>query len=110
MGKLLYSDSDIEIEFDDRALSHLQIVIGAKLRRKESFFFSWRDDPSSGNGRASIWLDGAIPLYFKFFGGKMPTINREWIALLSESAYSGTGLVFIPEPGQPRPILPRAHI
>ena len=29
MGKLLYGDSDIEIEFDDRALTHLQSVIGS---------------------------------------------------------------------------------
>jgi hypothetical protein len=110
VGKLLYSDSDIEIEFDDRTLAHIQIVVGAKLRRKESFFFSWKDDPSTGNGRASIWLDGAIPLYFKFFGSKVPTINREWIALLNDSANSGTGLVFIPEPGQTHPILPKAHV
>jgi hypothetical protein len=110
MGKLLYSDSEIEIEFDDRALAHLQIVVGAKLRRKESFFFSWKDDPSIGDGRSSIWMDAAIPLYFKFFGGKAPTINREWIALLSDSANSGTGLVFIPEPGAIHPVLPKAHV
>lgn len=32
MGKLLYGDSEIDIEFDDRALTHIQIVVGAKLR------------------------------------------------------------------------------
>ncbi|MEF2975639.1 hypothetical protein V3W46_00275 [Subtercola sp. YIM 133946] len=54
MGKLVYGDSGTEIEFDDRVLTHLQIVIGAKLRRRESFFFSWKDDPAVGDGRSSI--------------------------------------------------------
>ena len=98
MGKLLYGDSDIEIEFDDRALTHLQIVIGSKLRRGESFFFSWKDDPAIGDGRSSIWLDKSIPLYFKFFGGKMPTLNREWLEILTMSANSTVGLQFTSEP------------
>jgi hypothetical protein len=110
VGKLLYGDSDIEIEFDDRTLTHLQIVIGAKLRRKESFFFSWNEDPATGNGRSSIWMSTSIPLYFKFFGGKTPTLNRDWVALLTDSANSGTGLVFIPEPGQTHPTLPKGHV
>lgn len=109
MGKLLYGDSEIVIEFDDRALTHLQIVIGAKLRRKESFFFSWRDDESVGNGRSSIWMDSSIAFYFKFSGGKVPVINREWIQILSNSANSGQGLVYSEEPGMPS-TPPRAHI
>ena len=109
MGKLLYGDSDIEIEFDDRALTHLQIVIGSKLRRGESFFFSWKDDPAIGDGRSSIWLDKPIPLYFKFFGGKMPTLNREWLEILTSSANSGQGLIFSEEPnGSTNP--PRGHV
>jgi hypothetical protein len=99
MGKLLYGDSEIEIEFDDRALTHIQIVIGAKLRRGESFFFSWKDDLSVGAGRSSVWLDKSIPLYFKFSGGKVPTLNREWLSILADSANSGQGLVFTTEPG-----------
>jgi hypothetical protein len=99
MGKMLYGDSEIVIEFDDRALAHLQIVIGSKLRRGESFFFSWKDDVAIGDGRSSIWLDQSIPLYFKYFGGKRPTINAAWIKDLADSANSGQGLVFSPEPG-----------
>ncbi|PPG99373.1 hypothetical protein C5C33_17935, partial [Rathayibacter sp. AY1H3] len=70
MGKLLYGASGVEIEFDDRTLTHVQIVIANKLRRRESFFFSWRDDPAVGDGRSSIWLDPSVPLYFKYFGGR----------------------------------------
>lgn len=101
MGKMLYGDSDIVIEFDDRSLTHLQLVIGAKLRRKESFFFSWRDAEAVGNGRSSIWMDSAIPFYFKFSGSKMPAVNREWLRILSDSANSGQGLVYSEEPGMP---------
>ena len=32
MGKLVYGGHAVEIEFDDRALLHLQIVIANKLR------------------------------------------------------------------------------
>jgi hypothetical protein len=98
LGKLLYGDSQVEIQFDDRSLAHLQIVIGAKLRRHESFFLSWKDDPSIGDGRSSIWLDAGIPLYFKYFGGKMPEINRDWLELLTQSSNSSLGLQLMEEP------------
>jgi hypothetical protein len=99
MGKLIYGDAEIEIEFDDRALTHVQHVLGSKLRRGESFFFSWKDDVAVGDGRSSIWIDRAIPLYFKYSGSKVPEINREWLELLTSSANSGQGFIFIQEPG-----------
>ena len=92
MGKLLYGMSGIEIGFDDRVLAHLQVVIGAKLRRGESFYFSWKDDPNVGDGRSTIWVSASVPLYFKYSGGKMPTLNREWIEALVASSNSGQGL------------------
>ncbi|GAA1000751.1 MULTISPECIES: DUF7882 family protein [Subtercola] len=98
MGKLIYGSSGIEVVFDDRALAHLQIVVGNKLRRRESFFFSWKDDAEMGSGRSSLWLDPSIPLYFKYFGSKVPVVNRAWIQVLADSANSGAGLHYIPEP------------
>lgn len=98
MGKILYGDSGIEVVFDDRAMAHLQLVIGAKLRRNESFFFSWKDDVSVGDGRSSIWLSSAIPLYFRYSGSKPVTINREWLEILTASANSTVGLQFTAEP------------
>lgn len=92
VGKLLYGSSGVEIGFDDRVLAHLQVVIGAKLRRGESFYFSWRDDPNVGDGRSTIWLSDSIPLYFKYSGGKMPSLNREWLENLVASSNSGQGL------------------
>jgi len=50
MGRLVY-DQVASVEFDDRLLLHFQIVIGIKLRRRESFYFSWRDEQTVGKGR-----------------------------------------------------------
>jgi hypothetical protein len=112
MGTLVYADADIDIDVDDRALAHLQVVIGSKLRRNEDFFFSWTEHPTTGSGRSSIWMNPAIPLYFKYSGGRTPAINREWIAALMHSANSGAGLVLTPEPNGPtRVVTPiRGHI
>jgi hypothetical protein len=97
MGKLTY-DSSLTADFDDRALAHIQLVIGAKLRRGESFYFSWRDDALTGGGRSTIWLHPGISLVFKYFGSKVPTLNRDWIEALSVSANSATGLQITAEP------------
>jgi hypothetical protein len=101
VGALLYSGSDIEVKFDDRVLAHLQVVIGSKLRRGEGFFFTWRDDDSAGNGRSAIWLDPAIPLYFRYSGSRPPAINPQWIEQLILSANSVQGLVLTDEPSGP---------
>jgi hypothetical protein len=99
MGTLLYGNPSIEVAFDDRALMHLQIVITAKLRRNESFVFSWKDSAEIGSGRSTIWLHPSSTLYYRYLGSRLPTINREWIDILIESANSGGGLFFTPEPG-----------
>lgn len=98
MGKLMYGAGALEVEFDDRALLHLEIVIANKLRLGESFMFTWKDDNSVGNGRSTVWMDRAIPLHFKFYGSKVPTVNPRWLEELSASANSGTGLLLSPEP------------
>ncbi|MGO4299749.1 DUF7882 family protein [Leifsonia sp. RAF41] len=98
MGTLTYDS--IVIEFEDRLLAHLQIVIVNKLRRRESFAMSWRDAPEVGDGRSTIWLDPSIPVYFKFDGSRVPAINREWVDQLAESAASSHGLVVTAEEGE----------
>ena len=98
MGTLTYDS--IVIEFEDRLLAHLQIVIVNKLRRRESFAMSWRDAPEVGDGRSAIWLDPSIPIYFKFDGSRVPAINREWVERLAESAASSHGLVVMGEDGE----------
>ncbi|MBT2501679.1 ATP-dependent DNA ligase [Curtobacterium sp. ISL-83] len=100
MGKLVY-DSTFTAEFDDRLLTHLQIVIATKLRRGESFMFSWRDDRDAGDGRTAIWLDRSLPLVFRYSGGRVPAINRAWVEALSMTAVSSGGLRIVPEPADP---------
>lgn len=95
MGTLTYDG--LVVHIDDRVLSHVQIVVVQKLRRGESFLMSWRDSDAVGDGRSSIWLSDAIPLYFKFAGGHTPLINRDWIEQLSRSADSSRGLVIMSE-------------
>ena len=112
MGKLLYSSAAIEIDFDDRALAHIHIVVSSKLRRGEKFFFSWQDNVAVGSGRSSIWLEQSIPLYFKFAGSRAVAINRDWIDALVATANSTAGLTFLPEPGAPTGTtqLPKSHV
>ncbi|UFS59674.1 DUF7882 family protein [Subtercola endophyticus] len=98
MGMLMYGSPSIEVSFDDRALTHLQIVITAKLRRRESFIFSWADSADIGSGRSSIWLDPSSTIFYRFYGSRVPAINREWIDVLMNSANSGGGLFFTAEP------------
>lgn len=97
MGTLTY-DSTLKADFDDRALAHLRMVIGTKLRRNEAFFLSWKDDASIGNGRSTIWLHQAIPIAFKFHGGREIQLNLRWVEELMNLANSGTGLRLVPEP------------
>ena len=47
MGRFTYGPK-ITVDFDDRVLAHLQTVIAAKIRRGESFMFTWIDDDSTG--------------------------------------------------------------
>ncbi|MCU1549848.1 MAG: ATP-dependent ligase [Glaciihabitans sp.] len=107
MGRMLYGDSGIEIVFDDRALAHLQLVISRKLRRGESMFFTWRDDPAAGDGRSSIWLDHDIPLLFQFASVERHVLNTDWLDALTASANSGAGLVLSDEPGAVDTATPR---
>ncbi|MDR6972974.1 hypothetical protein [Leifsonia shinshuensis] len=91
IGFLSYENHEFEI--DDRTLAHLHVVIVNKLRHGQSFAMSWRDRSSAGGGRTSIWIHPASSLRFHFDGSRTPALNREWLALLAESAGSSRGLV-----------------
>ena len=97
MGTILYDGT--AVDFEDRLLQHLQIVIVQKFSKNESFLMSWRDGHSVGDGRASIWLAPTIAIYFKFLGSKVPDINRNWLLELGKSADSSTGLIVTDEQG-----------
>lgn len=97
MGKFVY-EGDVKTEIEDRALTHLQLVITAKLRRGEPFPFSWREDPSVGGGRTTVWIQPGSSLVFKYFGSRQPAINRAWIEALAFTANAPSGLYLVPEP------------
>ncbi len=98
MGQLIYDGRPLDLRVDDRALTHLQIVIVNMLRRDHRFAFSWKDDVVHGNGRSTIWLHPSVSLHFKFSGSRVPAINRSWPEEPYRSATSGSGLVLVPEP------------
>lgn len=97
MGKMTY-DSTLTVDFEDRVLAHLQMVVGAKLRRGESFWFSWKDDPQNGDGRTTLWINPGVAIAFKFYGSRPPAINRAWIDALMMTANAPAGLHVVPEP------------
>ena len=99
MGRFTYGPK-VTVDFDDRVLAHLQTVIAAKVRRGESFMFTWIDDDSTGDGRTAVWINPTSDMAFKFFGKRPPRINREWVEALMLSANSVGGLHIVPEPSE----------
>lgn len=97
MGKFIY-DGGPKVEIEDRALSHLQLVMTAKLRRGEPFPFTWREDLSIGGGRTTVWVHAASSLAFKYYGSRSPSINRDWIEALAFAASTPGGLHLLSEP------------
>lgn len=95
MGTLQYDG--VLVEFDDRLLMHLQIVIVQKIRRGESFLMSWRDAAETGDGHSAIWIHPAQNLFFKFQGSRTPAINKQWLDQLMMSANSARGLLVMRE-------------
>lgn len=97
MGKFAY-DSLTKIDIDDRALAHLQLVITTKLRRGESFTFTWKEDISVGGGRSSVWIHPTSILHFKYHGSRQPQLNKAWLEALTYTANQPTGLYLVHEP------------
>ena len=98
MGKLVYGMPLLSVEFDDRTLAHLKLVIGAKLRRGESFMFTWDLAGADVPTQSSVWLHPAIPLQFETATMPESSMNREWLEQLAKSSNSPSGLRIVPEP------------
>ena len=99
MGSLHYGGQ--EFEFDDRTLTHLQIVFSTKLRRRENFFFSWIQPLERGSGRHAIWVDNGVPIHFFYSDSRNVAINREWIESMINSSGRASGLILTDEPTPP---------
>ncbi len=98
MGSLIYGHPSIDIKLEDRVLAHLQIVFSDKLRRNEGFHFSWADPELTGGGRNIAWVHPAMPLYFRYAGSRVPSINPAWIEQMTISINGSAGLVLRDEP------------
>jgi hypothetical protein len=102
MGKLIY-DGIVKMDFDDRTLTHLQLVISTKLRRSEPFLFTWKSEASGAEGRTTVWLHPRCSLVFQYYGSRTPTVNMAWIDALVFTANSPAGLSVVPEPQEGQP-------
>jgi hypothetical protein len=98
MGQFIYGNPSVAVDFDDRVLAHLKVVVLAKVRRGESFTFSWEYTAAAGSGHSSIWIHPTIPLQFNFLGNREPRLNRAWVEELMQLANTPAGLRPTPEP------------
>jgi len=99
MGVLRYDGA--QVEFGDRLLTHLQVVVVQKFRRAEAFPMSWLKSTGIGSGRSSVWMSPQLPVRFDFLGSRVPEMNRAWIDRMLESAGSARGLIVVNEDGSP---------
>jgi hypothetical protein len=97
VGVMMYGPHDVE--FEDRLLTHLEIVIVNKFRRGESFLLSWLDDVSVGGGRSSLWMAAEVPVYFTYRSSQLPAIDKDWLHALELGATSARGLIVVDEAG-----------
>ncbi|HEY0373489.1 MAG TPA: hypothetical protein VGC94_01765, partial [Amnibacterium sp.] len=95
MGTLHYDGRDFD--FEDRLLAHLEMVIGQKLRRGESFLMTWVPADRPEAARCAIWIGSGIPIFWEFAAADDHPINRDWIEHLLQSASSTGGLLVTPE-------------
>ncbi|MDQ7879238.1 hypothetical protein Q9R08_14710 [Microbacterium sp. QXD-8] len=98
MGTLHYGSPPASFQIDDRALAHVELVVMAKLRRRENLSFSLVDDKTSV--RQAMWISPVTTLRFEY-DGPMPEINRLWLQDLVDTANSSSGLRLVPEPELP---------
>lgn len=97
MGRIYYDDSAQPIHIEDRALAHLKVVIATKLRRNESFTLSWQHPEGEPEGRSTLWLHPSIPLRFVFEDPEPPSLSRQWVEDLANSANSSGGIMLVAE-------------
>lgn len=98
MGQFRYGSPAATLEIEDRTLAHLQIVIVNKYRRDESFTLHLEIPMAEGSGRSTLWMHPAIPVQFVFSGGRLPSVNQQWLQALMDEANSGRGLRIVREP------------
>lgn len=92
MGKLYYGADTQAIIIPDGLLSHIKVVAATKLRRNESFTFSWVHAPGEPVGRSTLWLQPAIPMRFVFDSAEPEQLDPATLRNLAEQAASSAGM------------------
>ncbi len=95
MGAFHYGSPPTSFDIDDRTLAHLELVIMAKLRRRESLAFAITDEDSGR--RQAVWISPTATLRFEY-EAPMPEISKAWLQELVDTANSPGGLRIVPEP------------
>jgi hypothetical protein len=90
VGNLKYDG--MTVDFEDRLLAHIEVVVVQKLRRQETFLLSWLEEEGVGGSRTGIWLHQAALLTFHFDTSEDIRIDRAWLEKLMSSANSTLGL------------------
>ncbi len=100
MGKFVY-EGGVKTEIEDRALTHLQLVITAKLRRWGALPLQLARRRERGR-RAHHRVDPARQLsrVQVLRQAVKPSINRAWIEALAFTANAPSGLYLVPEPAE----------
>ena len=90
---LLYYGTDISpVALPDRLLAYVKVIVTTKLRRNESFTFTWTGDGDTV-GRSTIWLQPAIPLRFVFTSAEPEALVGDYLRTLADQANASSGLV-----------------
>jgi hypothetical protein len=101
MGQFIYGGSSSNaFTVDDRMLAHLELAIGTKFRRGESFVLTLRGrDLPSGSGYREFWMHPAIWLQFRIDRPENARpINPAWVAAMVAAASTDRGLSLMREP------------
>ena len=98
MATFTYGTPGVDYQFDDRLLAHLRAVIVSKVRRSESFLFTWIDQTRPGEIQQSLWIHPAASMKFTIKDSASKPLNRAWLDVLTESSNSGFGLTLQSEP------------
>ena len=100
MGTFIYSDV-ARLDLDDRVLAHVQAVFANKLRRAESFMFTWTDETGADPARSSVWIHPAATMAFSYAETGPYSLSRSWVEALLHTANSAAGLHLVPETTDP---------
>ncbi|AOX46531.1 hypothetical protein [Microbacterium sp. BH-3-3-3] len=92
MATLYYGSDTAPIFLPDRLMGYIKVIASTKLRRGESFTFTWtgtEQDP----GRSTIWLQPSIPLRFVFESVEPEQLVGEYLRTLADQSNAASGLV-----------------